>query len=117
MRATRDTRPIASVLHVAHADTNDLGMLRVLSVRNHKVERIIKVSPNFLTLTEGHSSGQKVRDSDFALFYACGIEESYTMQRFDCCRYTTASEDVESFSTRPITVCAALCETARHSKR
>ena len=80
MRATHEKRPIAGVLHVAHADTNNLGMLRVISVRNHKLERIIKVSPNFLTPTECPSSGQKVRDSDFALFYACGIEETYTMQ-------------------------------------
>ena len=29
----------------------------------------IKVSPNFLTLPEGPSSGQKVGDSDFALFF------------------------------------------------
>ena len=38
MRAAHEKRPIAGVLHVAHADTNDLGMLRVTSVWNHKIE-------------------------------------------------------------------------------
>ena len=93
MRATQEKIPIASVLHVAHADTHNLGMLRVIGVLNYKIECIIKVSPNFLTLTEGPSSGQKVGDSDFAMFYSVGIEETYTRQRFDCCRYTTAFED------------------------
>ena len=38
MRAAHENRPIAGVPHVAHADTNNLGMLRVISVRNHKIE-------------------------------------------------------------------------------
>ena len=38
MRATHEKIPIAGVLHVAHADTNNLGMLRVISVWNHKIE-------------------------------------------------------------------------------
>ena len=96
------------MLHVAHADTNNLGVLRVTSVRNHKIERIIQVSPNFLTLIEGPSRGQTVGDSDLATFYSVGIEENYTLQRFDCCRYTKTFEGVVSFPTRTKTICAAL---------
>ena len=74
-----------------------------------RLSAVIKVSPNILTLTESPSRGQTVGDSDFATFYSFGIEETYTLQRFDCCRYTKAFEGVESFPTRPKTICAALC--------
>ena len=38
MCATHEKIPIAGVLHVAQANTNDLGMLRVIDVWNHKIE-------------------------------------------------------------------------------
>ena len=38
VRATHEKRPIAGVLHVAQANTNNLGVLRVIDAWNHKIE-------------------------------------------------------------------------------